>query len=277
MPEPLPSVDITAYLARPSEAELEIRRLFHADEPLVICDIGACEGEDSVRYARLFPRARVFAFEPLPDNQALIRANFTRYAVANAELVPLALSDCAGEATFHVSSGRPPELFAGPDWNYGNKSSSLLAPTQDDPMYGWIEFKQKITVPTETLDNFCRARGLDRIDFIHMDVQGAEYLVLTGAGFILPRTMALWLEVSDQQLYQGQKLRTDIEQFMNDHNFALGIENHREIEGDQFYVNRCFARVWPYLAAKRATQFARRLHSAVGRVKARLLNPNPAR
>jgi FkbM family methyltransferase len=272
---PQPS-DLTAYLARPSEAELEFRRLFHASEPLVICDIGACEGEDSVRYARLFPRARIFAFEPLPANQALVRDNFERFAVRNAELVAMALSDRAGEAVFHVSSGRPKEMFSGEQWNYGNKSSSLLPPAQDDPMYGWIEFKQEITVQTETLDNFCRARGLDHIDFIHMDVQGAEYLVLSGAGFMLPRTKALWLEVSDQQLYRGQKLRTDIEQFMHEHNFALGMEIRREIEGDQFYVNRRFAGVWPYLATKRAMKLARRLRFTARRLKSRLVNPTPS-
>jgi FkbM family methyltransferase len=267
--------DISSYLAQPSEVERELLHLFRANEPLIIFDIGSCEGEDSVRYARRFPQARVFAFEPLPDNQALIRANFIRFNVANAELVPLALADRAGEATFHVSSGRPPELFAGPNWNYGNKSSSLLAPAQDEPMYGWIEFQQKITVQTETLENFCRARALGKIDFIHMDVQGAEYLVLSGAGSMLQRTVALWLEVSDRQLYEGQKLRTDIGRFMQDHGFTLGFEIRREIEGDQFYVNRRCARVWPYLAFTRATQFAHRLHFAAGRLKSRLFNPPP--
>jgi FkbM family methyltransferase len=273
---PLHPVDISGYLAGLSEPEQELLRLFRSGKALTIFDIGSCEGEDSVRYARHFPRARVFAFEPLPANQQLVRANFTRYGAANAELVPLALSDRTGEATFHVSSGRPKDEFAGQDWNYGNKSSSLLAPAQEDPMHGWVEFKETITVHTDTLDNFCRDRVLGRIDFIHMDVQGAEHLVLQGARAMLPNITAIWLEVSDRQLYQGQKLRTDIGRFMHDHGFALGFEIRREIEGDQFYVNRRYARVWPYLAAKRAAQFARRLHFAAGRLKSRLLNPTPS-
>lgn len=259
--------DLSAYLATASDAEREFRRLFHPNEPLVICDIGACEGEDSVRYARAYPRARVFAFEPLPANQALVRANFARHAVTNAELVPLALSDRAGESTFHVSSGRPPDLFAGENWNYGNKSSSLLAPAQAGPMHGWIEFKEAITVPTGTLDVFCVQRGLDHIDFIQMDVQGAEQLVLAGATAMLPHITAIWLEVSAREHYRGQALATDITRLMKRHGFKLAHSVYlgdATGEGDHLYVNLRHARTWPYAAT-------RPLRTTAGRLKRALL------
>lgn len=258
--------DLTAYLASASEAERESRRLFRASEPLVILDIGACEGEDSVRYARAYPAARVFAFEPLPANQAIIRANLARYAVTNAELVPLALSDHTGTAVFHVSSGRPPELFAGENWNYGNKSSSLLAPAQSGPMHGWIEFKEAITVPIGTLDNFCAQRGLGHIDFIQMDVQGAEQLVLAGATAMLPRITAIWLEVSTRENYRGQALDTDITRFMREHGFKLGHTVYRgDGEGDHLYLNLRHPRTWTYAAT-------RRLRALAGRIKRTLLS-----
>ncbi len=269
MPTSLQPADLTAYLAAASEAELEFRRLFGAEESLVICDIGACEGEDSVRYARRYPQAQVFAFEPLPANQELVRANLARYAAANAELVPLALSDSAGEATFHVSSGRPPELFAGENWNYGNKSSSLLAPAADGPTHGWIDFKEAITVRTGTLDDFCAQRGLDHIDFIQMDVQGAELIVLAGATAMLPRITAIWLEVSARELYRGQALDSDIARFMRRHGFKLGFSAYRGdgIEGDHLYLNLRHPRTWTYAAT-------RRLRSVAGRMK-RAFFPNP--
>jgi FkbM family methyltransferase len=265
MPESPQPADLTAYLAEPTEAEREFRRLFRTDEPLVICDIGACEGEDSIRFARLCPRARVFAFEPLPANQALVRANFARYAVPNARLVPFALSDRTGEATFHVSSGRPPELFAGENWNYGNKSSSLLAPVSDRPMHGWIEFKESITVPTRTLDDFCAAEGLDHIDFIQMDVQGAEHLVLAGATHMLPRITAIWMEVSRREHYQGQMLDRDLARGMRAHGFRLCYQTYRgndSGEGDHLYLNLRHPRTWPYLATRRLRAFAGRVKRA---------------
>lgn len=255
---PLHPVDISGYLAAPSTAENELRHLYRSDEALVIFDIGACEGEDSVRYARRFTRAHIHTFEPLPANQKLIRANFATYGASQAALVPLALSNRAGEAVFHVSSGRPPTEFAGKDWNYGNKSSSLLPPAQSDPMYGWVEFKERITVRTATLDDYCREHAIACIDFIHMDVQGAEHLVLQGARAMLPRIRAIWLEVADQALYQGQQLRTDMEAFMRANGFVLTYENRREIEGDQFYVNWRHARLWPYIIRRRGRVLAAR-------------------
>lgn len=264
--------DLTAYLASPGAAQAELDLLFGRDEPLVIFDIGACEGEDSIRYARLFPRAKVFAFEPLPANQDLIRANLARHIAANVELVPLALSDRAGEEVFHVSSGRPREEFAGPNWNYGNKSSSLLSPVKPgEPMFGWIEFKRQITVRTTTLDAFCLERKLDRLDFIHVDVQGAEHLVLQGAVTMLPRVSALWLEVSDQPQYIGQKTRIEMEAWLHRQGFELTYAITHGVEGDQFYVNRRHSRVWPRLARCRLFAGWRRVRTFAGRLRRALL------
>ena len=271
MSQPLQPADISVYLDTPSVPELELMRLFPREAKLTLFDIGACEGEDSVRYARRFPRARVFTFEPLPANQALVRANFTRHAVTTAELVPLALSDRAGEAVFHVSTGRPKELFAGEEWNYGNKSSSLLAPATAGPMHGWIEFKEKITVRTETLAAFCAAREIPRVDFIHMDVQGAEQLVLAGAGPMLRHVTSLWLEVSDEAVYAGQGLRSDIARLLTAAGFALGLESMHGSEGDQFWVNLRVPRVWPWLAAKRARAVLALARFRGGALKSRLL------
>jgi len=236
MPKPLP-VDLDAYLAQPPPCARNLGKLFAPGRPLVVFDIGACEGEDSIRYARMFPRSRVFTFEPLPANQAIIRANFIRYGLDRAELVPLALSNRAGPADFHVSAGRPAGAADEATWNYGNKSSSLLPPTSSTPMHGWIQFPEKITVACETLDAFCAQRSIERIDFIHLDVQGAEGAVLAGAEQMLSHVGAIWMEVSNQELYRGQKLRTDIERLMRSRGFWLAHHEQREIEGDQFYVN----------------------------------------
>ena len=264
-------VDLGDYLSRPSEAERELARMFRPKSPLVIFDIGACEGEESIRFARHFPRARIFAFEPLAANQRLVRENFGRYGVTSAELIPLALSDRSGPATFHISSGRPPDLFAGEAWNYGNKSSSLLPPAGTAPMFGWIEFKETVTVECDTLDHFCARRSLQQIDFIHMDVQGAESLVLAGATAMLPRVQSVWLEVANKEFYRGQKLRAEIEAFMRLHGFALMYETVRGDEGDQFYVNRHTPAGRRRLAWFACEQVLRKLRRLAGTMKRRLL------
>ncbi len=277
MPNPLQPVDLTAYLATETGAEIELRRLFPRSAPLVIFDIGACEGEESIRYALEFPRARIFAFEPLPANQELIRANLAKYAVRGVELVPLALADREGEAIFHVSSGRPEHEYAGKDWNYGNKSSSLLPPAQSDPMHGWIVFKESITVRTTTLDGFCRERDIGRVDFLHLDVQGAEALVLAGAGAMLPRVGALWLEVARRELYRGQALRDELQAHLQARGFVLTHECDRGDEGDRFYVNRRTAAGRRRVALLLVERAARKLRRFAGAVKRRLRPAGGAR
>jgi FkbM family methyltransferase len=259
--------DLEFYLGRPIALEPYLKFLLKSNKAPVIFDIGACEGEDSIRYSRLFPRARVLAVEALPANQEILRANFAKYGVS-AELIPVALSDKRGTSVFHVSAGRPKDLFSGESWNYGNKSSSLLPPAAAEPMYGWISFPEQITVQCETLVDVCAARNLDHIDFIHMDVQGAEGLVLEGARPMLPRIRLIWLEVSNQLLYQGQKLRSEIEAMLVSESFTMAYEESRGAEGDQLYVNRRFLRNRLWLAARRAQRFCSSM--------ARRFRPTPA-
>lgn len=267
--------NLERYLAHRTEVQHAVSWLLCAHRHPVIFDVGACEGEDSIRYARLFPRSRIFSFEPLSANQAQVRANFSKYQVTNAELIPLALSDRRGAATFHVSAGEPAEKFAGEEWNYGNKSSSLLAPADSAPMHGWITFPETAIVECDTLDEFCAARRIDRIDFVHMDVQGAEHLVLAGATRMLPSITAIWLEVAECEIYRGQKLRAEIQALLRAHGFKLVFGQSRGIEGDQLYVNRRHARALLVVAWRETCGMIRRLRAMAGAAlrKAGLYDP----
>jgi hypothetical protein len=59
-------------------------------------------------------------------------------------------------------------------------------------------------VPTLRLDDWCGENNIDRIDFIWMDVQGAEGDVIAGASRILKKTRFLYTEYSNNELYEGQ-------------------------------------------------------------------------
>lgn len=222
----------------PSSLEKELKKLFDTKSELVIFDIGSCEGEDSIKYAKLFPNAKIYAVEALPSNLPLLYANLVKYSTTNVEVLPIALSEQKGRASFYVSSGHPENCPVTNDWNYGNKSSSLLAPDQVGKYHPWLKFNEVIEVETDTLENICQERNINNIDFIHLDVQGAELKVLKGAGDILKTVKAIWLEVESVELYKEQPLNKDIEIFMNDNNFIKIKDTLESCSGDQLYINK---------------------------------------
>jgi FkbM family methyltransferase len=229
--------DRAAYIKQPLSIKFELKLLFPASKPLIIFDIGACEGEESVRYSLLFPHSRIYTFEPLPLNIELIKANFIKYDIRNASLHQKAISSKNGVDHFYVSSGKPRNLKAS-DWDFGNKSSSLLEPSKYLQENSFLTFKDKIEVETITLKTFCHKHKVTGIDFIHMDVQGAELMVLEGAKDLISSVKAIWLEVSKIDFYNNQPLVEDIKDFMKKNQFILLKDELNSEQGDQLYISK---------------------------------------
>lgn len=213
-------------------------KLFPPAASLVIFDIGACEGESSVRYSRLFPNAAVHAFEPLPANFNWIRKHIEYYRAGGVVPHQLCLSDQPGEIPFFVSAGKP-EGVADADWDYGNKSSSILPPGEHQA--GWLRFNEQVLVPATTLKQFCAENQIGAVDFIHMDVQGAELMVLDGAGDFIRNIRAIWLEVEAVELYKGQPLKEEVEAYLETRGFIKLADTVYDTAGDQFWVCRAWA------------------------------------
>lgn len=230
--------DRASYINEPVLIAKELKILFEF-EPLTIFEIGACEGEDSIKYSRLFPNSKIYAFEPLLDNIKHIENNLRKYNITNISFYNLALSSEKGIAEFFVSQGKPEEVPES-DWDYGNKSSSLLPPDKHVEIYDFIKFDKKIEVETTTIQHFCKLNNVSEIDFIHMDVQGAELMVLNGAGAFINSIKSIWLEVSTVEMYKNQPLAKDIKSFMKDNNFVLVKDCVASKQGDQLFISKTF-------------------------------------
>src|SRR5437867_2113777 len=147
-----------SYLTSRLPNESALRELFRGRDVHVVFDIGSCEGEDAVRYSRLFPSATIFAFEPLPENFRRIQETLIHHP-ANVRAFQLALSDTAGTTWFYVSSGVPPGTTP-TDWDYGNKSSSILVPLEHRRVHPWIQFEREIEVETDTIERVCERESI---------------------------------------------------------------------------------------------------------------------
>lgn len=245
--------DRHVYITRPElqPQEIVLRKMYDESAAITILDIGACEGENSIRYSKMFPKSKVFAFEPLSKNIELIQKHIQKYNAPNVYIKPVCLSDHVGTVEFHVSSGTPEEFKdKDVDWSFGNKSSSILpAGGELKEFYPWLSLTEKVEVPTTTISQFMRDEGLKEVDFIHMDVQGAELMVLAGAD--LNTIKAIWLEVEVVELYKGQPLKKDIEQFFEQTGFVKLIEKFSNATGDQFWVQRKIFNASPLLRQMR--------------------------
>lgn len=204
-----------AFISSGSEIEEELKEIFGKEERILkFADIGACDGLSTVIYSRMFPNARFYVFEPVPENYREMIDNFLEYSITGQILNgwQVALGRKNGKVIFYKSSGQVPGVE---NWDTGNKSGSLLRPRKHLQEHKWCEFKETFQVEVRSLDSF----DLE-IDFAHIDVQGAELEVLKGAERTLRRMKALWIEVANIDLYANQPLKRDIANHLKGRGFV---------------------------------------------------------
>jgi 2-O-methyltransferase len=168
----------------------------------VFVEIGCNIGEDTRKFHGMHPNARIVCFEPDPRNLQTLTTNGIRNI---AEVYAYAVSNTVGSTVFHLSTGDvstvdPNNDFIGMDWSL---SSSLKKPTGHLRQHTWITFPNSANVQTITLDDFKPLKNT-KIDFMWVDVQGAEDLVFSGAKETLKRTRYVYTEYSNVELYENQ-------------------------------------------------------------------------
>jgi FkbM family methyltransferase len=229
-------ISTDSYLNTPLDIEGELLDYFKYSKPKLIFDIGACDGLDSIKYSRIFPKSVICAFEPIENNYLQILNNIIKYNIDTIKVEKIALSDIDGEAVFYLSSGFPGEK-ENDDWNFGNKSSSLLVPDKTIEIHPWLKFESKEIVKTKTLHTYLLENNVKLVDIIHLDVQGAELMVLRGAKNYLSKVKMIWLEVENISLYKDQPLKNEVELFLMSNNFHKIKDTVNHIAGDQLWVN----------------------------------------
>lgn len=82
-------------------------------------------------------------------------------------------------------------------------------------------------------------QNIPKIDFIHIDVQGAELLVFEGLEKQLGKVDLIWIEISNAELYCGQPLTDEIDAFLKGQGFfCLKSNLDNNISGDALYINQ---------------------------------------
>lgn len=130
--------------------------------PEIVLDIGANVGYFSLFMLSTFPKARVFAFEPMPQNFKLLSTYKNQNPLSDFNIFNTAIS----------SPGKKSIML-----NYSaNDAYSTSA--------GIFQMKnqtENITVACTHLEEIIKVNNLTRIDFLKLDCEGSEYDILYNA------------------------------------------------------------------------------------------------
>jgi FkbM family methyltransferase len=197
------------------DAFVDQRRLLEGAPVQVVLDVGANAGDTTDHYRALFPAAAIHAFEPYPDVHRELARRFAADPRVRAHQI--AVTDAPGTRRLfvndaHVTNSLLPHNPASLEW--AGASPDGLGRTID--------------VPAATLDAFCGAEGLARVDLLKMDIQGGEAMALRGAAQLLARRAVrlIYVEVLFAPLYDGQAYFCDVSAILDGYGYQLfGLYN----------------------------------------------------
>ena len=148
----------------------------------VCLHVGASDGRHSYVMTQVAPKARIYAFEPSAFAYEVLKVGIAWNRMGKqVTAIHAAAAEKPGElllVTPKKTSGRMGRAYA---YVAETRPNGAARPDLDDTGMD-VE-----TTPVITLDAFCEANGIDRVDFIRMDIEGAEQRALEGAQTILDR------------------------------------------------------------------------------------------
>jgi FkbM family methyltransferase len=149
---------------------------------MTVLDIGAHHGFYTLLASlRVGPEGRVIAFEPSPRERTRLGRHLRFNKCKNVQVEPMALGNVSGKSDFFVVEG------------YSDYCNSLRPPAIE-------EQTRTIRVDVTSLDEYLSRSRIVEVDFIKLDVEGAELDVLRGARSLLEggqRRPVLLVEVFD--------------------------------------------------------------------------------
>lgn len=195
-------------------------------QPVNVLDIGAYNGSWAQEFKRAFPAARMHCFEAQDKMEPMLTALTKRHPDIGYTKALLG-DDSSKTVEFHVL-----------DTQHGSTGSSIYKETTG--------FESTVvTMPLQTVDEILEGVQFPPVNFIKIDVQGAEIDVLKGAVNAMKTAEVLVAEMSLVDYNEGAPLIHEVMSFLAEHDFILYeiADTHRRknstlIQVDGIFVKR---------------------------------------
>jgi len=215
-----------------------IRSLLKKENPVVV-EIGAHYGEDSLRFLETFKDITLYCFEPDQRNIDIFKKHVNDERV---KLFEIALSNTAGTALFYQSyqehrAGEVPDKYnwiSQKDYINGGLNSSGASSLKT----GYVHTLDKPSeVKTDRFDSWYKENNMDKIDFVWLDVQGAEREVIEGMGQEIKNIKYIWVEYGEG-FYEGAMNRIETVLLMRAKGFQeVNKYSDNTPQGDILFLN----------------------------------------
>jgi FkbM family methyltransferase len=200
----MPSIRVLSHAFRAWRRNLRWRK--HEPETPYLADllsgapvclhVGASDGRHSYVMTQVAPRATIYAIEPSAFSYAVLKTTLAWHGIGDRVTpVHAAVGDKAGEMLLVT-----PRKITG---RMGRAYAFVADAAPEGEARPDLQDTGHEAQPTQvvTLDAFCAERGITRVDFIRMDIEGAELMALQGAAGILDRDRPhVLLEIHPQML-----------------------------------------------------------------------------
>lgn len=195
-------------------------------EGAVFWDVGANVG----LYTCYAARARgcdVYAFEPSVFNLEMLARNiFLNRLTDRAAIVPLALSDVSGVATLNMTTTEWGGAFSTFGQTYGHDGL---------PLRQTFQFR---TVGLSVVDSM-RLLRLPQPQYIKMDVDGIEHLILKGGADVLAHVSGVLIEVNEDFEAQARNCAA----YLTAAGLVMQTKLHAEIYDRSIFKNS-YNQIW---------------------------------
>lgn len=202
-----PFISVLSLAQNPHKITKQFIAQYLPANPIIV-EAGAHTGIDSEEMAKLWPTSMIYAFEPVPSLFEQLKHRASPYS--NIVCSKKALSDKVGTTSMYVNEGD----------GYDGSSSLLKPSTYMKEDYPYLSFPHVINVETITLDVWAEQNNIDHVDFLWLDMQGAEHLMLKVAPKILSTVKVIYTEVSFREIYEGLTLYPEYQKWLESNGFT---------------------------------------------------------